>query len=77
MVIQRFNNDNNYDDQGYASDIAFHYNSDSHLLYDFRFQPIDLVNYEMSRLHKNTYWTNLLDTLHSKGPNSRVCYDIK
>ena len=46
---------NNYDDQGYATNVALHFNSDSHSFDDFRFVPIDIVNNEMGRLCKKTY----------------------
>ena len=53
--------------QGNATNVALHFNSDSHLLDDFRFVPIDIVNNEMDRLCKETYWIHKLDTLHPKG----------
>ena len=68
---------NNYDDQGYATNVALHFNSDSHSLDDFRFVPIDIVNNEMDRLCKETYWIHKLDTLHPKGMNSKLLYNIK
>ena len=36
---------NNYDDQGYATNVALHFNSDSHSLADFRFVPIDTMRW--------------------------------
>ena len=54
---------NNYDDQGYATNVALHFNSDSHSLDDFRFVPIDIVNNEMDRL--------------CKGMNLKLLYNIK
>ena len=46
---------NNYDDQGYATNVALDFNSDSHSLDDFRFVPIDIVNNEMDRLCKEQW----------------------
>ena len=68
---------NNYDDQRYATNVVLHFNSDSHSLDDFRFVPIDIVNNEMDRLCKETYWIHKLDTLHPKGMNSKLLYNIK
>ena len=68
---------NNYDDQGYATNVALHFNSDSHSLDDFRFVPIAIVNNEMDRLCKETYWNYKLDTLHQMGMNSKLLYNIK
>ena len=62
---------NNYDDQGYATNVTLDFNSDSHSLDDFRFVPIDIVNSMMDRLCKETYW------IHPKGMNSKLLYDIK
>ena len=67
----------NYDDQGYATNVALHFNSDSYSLDDFRFIPIDIVINEMDRLCKETYWIHKLDTLHPKGMNSKLLYNIK
>ena len=67
---------NNYDGQGYATNVALHFNSDSHSLVDFRFVSIDIVNNEMDRLCKETYWIHKLDTLHPKGMNLKP-YNIK
>ena len=68
---------NNYDDQGYATNVALHFNLDSYSLDDFRFVPIDIVNNETDRLCKETYWIHELDTLHPKGMNLKLLYDIK
>ena len=66
-----------YDDQGYATNVALHFNSDSHSLDDFRFVPIDIVNNEMDHLCKETYWVHKLDTLHPKRIHSKLLYNIK
>ena len=66
-----------YDGQGYATNVALHFNSDSHSVDDFRFVPIDVVNNEMDRLCKETYWIHKLDTLYPKGMNSKLLYTIK
>ena len=68
---------NTYDGQGYATNVALHFNSDSHSVDDFRFVPIDVVNNEMDRLCKETYWIHKLDTLYPKGMNSKLLYTIK
>ena len=34
---------NNYDSEGYATNVALHFNSDSHSIADFSFLPIDVV----------------------------------
>lgn len=68
---------NNYDGSGYGTNVALHFNSDSHSLDDFSFVPIDVVNKEMDRLCKETYWIHKLDTLHPKGMNSKLLYTIK
>ena len=34
---------NNYDCESYASNVALHFNSDSHSIADFSFLPIDVV----------------------------------
>ena len=66
-----------YDDQGYATNVALHFNSDSHSLDGFRFVPIDIVNNEMARLCKETCWIHKLDMLHPKGMNAKLLYNIK
>ena len=68
---------NTYDGQGYTTNVALHFNSDSHSVDDFRFVPIDVVNNEMDRLCKETYWIHKLDTLYPKGMNSKLLYTIK
>lgn len=68
---------NTYDGQSYATNVALHFNSDSHSLNDFRFLPIDVVKNEMDRLCKETYWIHKLDTLHPKGMNSKLLYTMK
>ena len=68
---------NNYDDQGYATNVALHFSSDSHSLDDFRCAPIDIVNNEMDRICKETYWIHKLDTHHPKGMKWKLLYDIK
>ena len=68
---------NTYDGQGYATNVALQFNSDSHSVDDFRFVPIDVVNNEMDRLNKETYWIHKLDTLYSKGMNSKLLHTIK
>ena len=60
-------------DQGYAN-VALDFNSDSHSLDDSRFVPSDIVNNEMDRLCKETYWIYKLDTLHPKGMNLNLLY---
>ena len=67
---------NNYDSQGYASNVASHFNLDSHSITDFSFLPIDVVSNEMTRLCKETYWIHKLDTLHPKGMNSKLLYNV-
>ena len=52
---------NTYDGQGYAINVALHFNSDSRSVDDFRFVPIDVVNNEMDLLCKETYWIHKLD----------------
>ena len=64
---------NNYDSQGYSTNLALHFNSDSHSITDFSFLPIDVVSNEMARRCKETYWIHKLDTLHPKGMNSKSC----
>ena len=46
---------NIYDGQGYATNVALRFNSDSHPFNDFRFVPLDVVNNEIDRLCKETY----------------------
>ena len=46
--------------------------TNQHSLDNFRFVPIDIVNNEMDRLCKETYWIHKLDTLHPKGMNSKL-----
>ena len=63
---------NNFDSQGYASNVALHFNSYPHSIADFSFLPIDIVKDDMTRLcniHK-------LDTLHPKGMNSKLLFDV-
>ena len=67
---------NNFDSQGYASNVALHFNSYPHSIADFSFLPIDVVKDEMTRLCKETYWIHKLDTLHPKGMNSKLLYDV-
>ena len=67
---------NNYDSQGYASNAASHFNLDSHSITDFSFLPIDVVSNKMTRLCKETYWIHKLDTLHPKGMNSKLLYNV-
>ena len=66
----------NYDSQGYASNVASHFNLDSHSMTDFSFLSIDVVSNEMTRLCKETYWIHKLDTLHPKGMNSKLLYNV-
>ena len=66
-----------YDGQGYATNVALHFSSDSHSVDDFRFVPIDVVNNEMDRLCKETYWIHKLETLCPKCMNSKLLYTIK
>ena len=54
-----------------------HFNSDSHSIADFSFLPIDVVNDEMTRLCKETYWIHKLDTLYPKGMNSKLLYNVE
>ena len=68
---------NYYDSQGYASNVASHFNLDSHSITDFSFLPIDVVSNEMTRLCKLTYWIHKLDTLHPKGMNSKLLYNVQ
>ena len=59
---------NTYGGQSYATNIALHFNSDSHSLNDFRFLPIDAVKNEMDRLCKETYCScEVLNKLKSRG----------
>ena len=51
---------NNYDSQGYATNVALHFNSDSHSIKDFSFLPIDVVSNEMARLRKLIGYINLI-----------------
>ena len=67
---------NNFDSQGYASNVALHFNSYPHSIADFSVLPIDVVKDEMFRLCKETYWIHKLDTLHPKGMNSKLLYDV-
>ena len=79
--INKFPTDHRFDintyDGHYATNVALHFNSDSHSVDDFRFVPIDVVNNEMDRLCKETYWIHKLDTLYPKGMNSKLLYTIK
>ena len=68
---------NNYDCESYASNVASPFNSDSHSIADFSFLPIDVVNDEMTRLCKETYWIHKLDTLYPKGMNSKLLYNVE
>ena len=65
MTSHRFDF-NTYDGQGYATNVALHFNSDSHSIDDFRFVPMDVVNNWMDRLCNGTYWIHKLDTLYPK-----------
>ena len=62
---------NNFDSQSLASNVALHFNSYPHYFTDFSFLPFDVVKDEITRLCKETYWIHKLDTLHSKGMNSK------
>ena len=68
---------NNYDSEGYATNVALHFNSDSHSIADFSFLPIDVVNDEMTRLCKETYWIHKLETMSPKGMNSKLLYNVE
>ena len=76
MNSHRFDIDN-YDCKSYASKVALHFNSDSHSIADFSFLTIDVVNDEMTRLCKETYWIHKLDTLSPKGMNSKSLYNAE
>ena len=76
MNSQRFDI-NNFDSQSYTSNVALRFNSYPHSIVDFRLLPIDVVKDEMARLCKETYWIHELDTLHPKGMNSKLLYEIK
>ena len=63
-----------YNDEGYATNVAFHFNSDSHsVTNDFRFLPMDIVSDEMKSLCK----LHKLDMLHSNGRNAKILYTLK
>ena len=68
---------NNYDSEGYATNVALHFNSNSHSIADFSFLPIDVVNDEMTRLCKETYWIHKLETMSPKGMNSKLLYNVE
>ena len=68
---------NNYDCESYASNVASHFNSDSHSIADFSFLPNDVVNDEMTRLCKETYWIHKLDTLYPNGMNSKSLDNVE
>ena len=65
------------DCESYASNDALHFNSDSHSIADFSFLPIDVVNDEMTRLCKETYWIHKLDTLYPKGMYFKLLYYVE
>ena len=67
----------NYDSEGYATNVALHFNSDSHSIAEFSFLPID-VNDEMTRLCKEIYWIDKLETImYPKGMNSKFLYNVE
>ena len=63
---------NNHDSDGYATNAALHFNSDSHSIADFSFLPIDVVNDEMTRLCKDK-----LETMYPKCMNSELLYNAE
>ncbi len=66
----------NYIDHNFNSHVVKHFNKSSHTLQHFSFQPIDIVNSDMERLLKETYWIHRLNTVYPKGLNSKALYDI-
>ena len=61
---------NNYDSQGYTSNVASQFNLDSHSITDLSFLPIDVVSNEMTRLCKETYWIHKRDTMNPRVTDS-------
>ena len=78
QVSRRMNNHrfdiNSFVDPAFSTYVASHFNSAGHSLNDFQFIPIGMVNNEMERLMKETYWIHKLGTLHPNGLNSKILY---
>ena len=68
---------NNFDDPAFSTQVAIHFNEDSHSLQDFSFIPIDVVHNDMERLMKETYWIHRLGTVFPNGLNSKILYNVK
>ena len=67
----------NFSDPAYSSHVAEHLNAGTHSAEDFSFIPFEIVPDEFSRLCKETFWIHKLQTMHPKGLNAKLLYDIQ
>ena len=66
----------NFIDPAYSSLVAGHFNKEGHSFKDFTFMPIDIVNNQMDRLCKETFWIHKLRTLNPDGLNSKTLFNV-
>ena len=66
----------NFDGSTFATNVAIHFNSDNHCLNDFSSLPIDIVQNDMERLLRETYWIHVMNTVSPNGLNSDVLYNV-
>jgi hypothetical protein len=67
----------NFSNPEFSTLVASHFNEDHHSANDFSFMPIDVVNNNIDRLCKETYYIHRLKTLHPNGMNNKVLFNIK
>ena len=67
---------NNFTDPLFSTHVASHFNLPDHTIKDFLFVPFDIVDDEFQRLCKESYWIHKFQTMHPKGLNAKVLYNI-
>ena len=79
-VSQRMNSHkfdiNSFIDPSFSTSIATHFNTEGHSIDDFSFLPIEIVNNNMKRLLRETFWIHKLETVYPKGLNTTILYGL-
>ena len=79
-VSRRMNNHkfdvSNFTNDGFSSLVASHFNEGTHNMSDFSFMPVDVINNNINRLCKETFWIHKLQTLHPNGLNSKTLFTV-
>ena len=66
----------NFSNPAFSTLVAGHFNLRNHSISDFSFMPIDVVNNQIDRLCKETFWIHKLQTLHPNGLNSKALFNV-